>query len=167
MNIPIRHKTLTFSSGRLIDQVYPREILPTWTLGIMKVWTSSLRRLGKRISHPLFTSEDANVVTNPKISNQRFKKPIIPELNCPRNLSSTVARLPTDHFNGMEITPDNSRSYPIYRNCPQIQLTPDYIFDCKVIFTSLFKLYASPQDILYNPQVPDLALPVIGAFGPI
>ncbi|GFQ85476.1 hypothetical protein TNCT_596261 [Trichonephila clavata] len=58
-----------------------------------------------------------------KISNQRFIKPTIPELNCPRNLWSTVARLRTGHFKGMKIPPDNSRSCPICRNCPQTQLT--------------------------------------------
>ncbi|GFT17886.1 uncharacterized protein TNCV_4910591 [Trichonephila clavipes] len=67
----------------------------------------------------------------------------------------------------MKISPDNSRSYPICRNCPQTKLTTDYIFDCKAILTSLFKLDVSPQDILYSPEAPDLASLVIGAFGPI
>ncbi|GFT14437.1 hypothetical protein TNCV_4004131 [Trichonephila clavipes] len=50
-------------------------------------------------------------------------------------------------------------------NCAQ--LTPDYIFDCKAILASLVKLDASPQDIFYSPQAPDLASLLIGTFGPI
>ncbi|GFR10375.1 hypothetical protein TNCT_434791 [Trichonephila clavata] len=53
------------------------------------------------------------------------------------------------------------------RNCPQTQLTTDHTFDCKAILASLFKLDASPQDILYSPQAPVLASLVIGAFDPI
>ncbi|GFX08078.1 core histone macro-H2A.1 [Trichonephila clavipes] len=79
-----------------------------------------------------------------------------------KNLSSTVARLRMGYFKGMKISSDNSRSYLICRKCPQTQLTPDYIFNCKAILASLFKLDASSQDILYNPQAPDLALLIIG-----
>ncbi|GFQ80527.1 hypothetical protein TNCT_4031 [Trichonephila clavata] len=64
----------------------------------------------------------------------------------------------------MKISPDNSRSYPICRNCEQTQLTPDHILGCKAILESRFKLDASPQDILYSPQIPDLASLVIGAL---
>ncbi|GFT88534.1 hypothetical protein TNCV_263151 [Trichonephila clavipes] len=38
-------------------------------------------------------TEDPNTITKRKISNQRFVKPTIPELNCPSNLSSAVAKL--------------------------------------------------------------------------
>ncbi|GFW38848.1 hypothetical protein TNCV_3882151 [Trichonephila clavipes] len=44
------------------------------------------------------TSEDANAVAKRKIFNHRFIKPTIPELNCPRNVSSIVARLRTGYF---------------------------------------------------------------------
>ncbi|GFR08160.1 hypothetical protein TNCT_467851 [Trichonephila clavata] len=66
----------------------------------------------------------------------------------------------------MNISLDNSQSYPICENCPQTQLTSDHIFDWKTILASLFKLSASPQDTLYSPQAPDLTSLVIGAFGP-
>ncbi|GFR06476.1 hypothetical protein TNCT_188211 [Trichonephila clavata] len=49
-----------------------------------------------------------------------------------------------------------------YRNCPQTQLTPDHIFACKALLASLFKLDASPQDILYSLQAPDLARLLLG-----
>ncbi|GFT85041.1 hypothetical protein TNCV_790821 [Trichonephila clavipes] len=67
----------------------------------------------------------------------------------------------------MKISPDNSRSHHNCRNCPQTQLTPDYIFDCKAILASPFKFDASLQEILYSPKAPDLVSLVIGAFGPI
>ncbi|GFX76964.1 hypothetical protein TNCV_2258271 [Trichonephila clavipes] len=102
-----------------------------------------------------------------QIYNQRFKKPTIPELNCPRNLSSTVERLLKGHFKRMEISPDNSRSSPISRNCPQSQLTPDHVFDCKAILASVFEFHASPRDTFYCTQAPDMDSLVIGAFGPI
>ncbi|GFW29020.1 hypothetical protein TNCV_2355781 [Trichonephila clavipes] len=70
------------------------------------------------------------------------------------------------HFKGIKITPDNSRSYPTYRNSPKTQLTTDHIFGCKaIIFASTFK-DASSQDIFYSPQAPDLGSLVIGALGP-
>ncbi|GFQ87616.1 hypothetical protein TNCT_457071 [Trichonephila clavata] len=90
--------------------------------------------------------------------NQRFMEQTIPELNCPRNLSSTVARLRKGNFKGMEISPDNSGCYPISRNYPQTQLTPNHIFDCKAVLASLFKLDASPQDTLKLQTLPRLLL---------
>ncbi|GFT70419.1 hypothetical protein TNCV_2658511 [Trichonephila clavipes] len=54
--------------------------------------------------------EDANAVVNHKISNQSFVNATIPELNCSRNLSSTVAILRTGYYEGMKITPDNFQS---------------------------------------------------------
>ncbi|GFQ91617.1 hypothetical protein TNCT_488481 [Trichonephila clavata] len=144
-----------------------------WFLLIDKTWvysgfqcslTAQIRIFRILKSNP---SEDAHSVTKRKISNQRFIKPTIPDLNCPRNLLSTVARLRTDHFKGIKISPDNFRSYPISRNCPPTQLTPDHIFDCKAILASRFKPDASLQEILYSPQAPDLLSLVIGALGSI
>ncbi|GFR10389.1 hypothetical protein TNCT_288351 [Trichonephila clavata] len=62
-------------------------------------------------------------------------------------------KIPKGHFKGMEISLDNSRSYPICRNCPQSQLKPDHIFYCKAILAYLFKLDASPQDMLSRPDL--------------
>ncbi|GFU71908.1 hypothetical protein TNCV_1628491 [Trichonephila clavipes] len=95
----------------------------------------------------IVTLDDANTAKR-KTSNQSIIKPTIPGLNCLRNVSSTDARLRTRHFKGMKISIDNSRSYPICRNCPQTHLTPGYIFDCKVILASLFKLDASLYTVL-------------------
>ncbi|GFW98838.1 hypothetical protein TNCV_2837991 [Trichonephila clavipes] len=67
------------------------------------------------------TSKDVNSVTKSINSNRGFIKPTIPELNCPRNLSPTVARLRKGHFKVMKISSDNSRSYPICKNCPETQ----------------------------------------------
>ncbi|GFX20117.1 hypothetical protein TNCV_1436771 [Trichonephila clavipes] len=97
-------------------------------------------------SNPLKT-RPLGIIGSPRVSNQRFINSTIPELNCPRNLSSTVARLRTGHFKGLKISPDNSRSETICRNWSKSQLTPDYIFDCKALFASLSKLDASPRRI--------------------
>ncbi|GFU41968.1 hypothetical protein TNCV_4676741 [Trichonephila clavipes] len=75
-----------------------------------------------------------------KFLTSSFLKSTIPELDCPGNLSSIVARLHTGYFKGVEISPDNFRSYPICRNCSQTQLTPDYIFDCKAILAPFLNL---------------------------
>ncbi|GFU39923.1 hypothetical protein TNCV_2531701 [Trichonephila clavipes] len=53
---------------------------------------------------------------------------------------------------------DNSRSYPIFRNCRQNQLTPDPVFDCKAIFASLFKRCITIRHSLqYSSTRADLA----------
>ncbi|GFT53249.1 hypothetical protein TNCV_4233441 [Trichonephila clavipes] len=107
----------------------------------------------------------AYAVAKRKISNQRFVKPITPDLNCPRNLPSTTTRVISEVC--VKISPDNSRFYSICRNYPQTQLTSNHIFDCKAILASCFKLDVSPQDIICSPEAPDLASLIIGAFGAI
>ncbi|GFU14239.1 hypothetical protein TNCV_3579141 [Trichonephila clavipes] len=109
------------------------------------------------------TSEKANFVIK---TNQRFIKLTIPELNCPRNLSSTVSGFRMGYFKGMKISPDHSRSFPICKNCPQIQLTPDYIFDCKAILASFFKLKCiTTGHLVLKLQIwPPF---IIGSFGPL
>ncbi|GFR06782.1 hypothetical protein TNCT_298741 [Trichonephila clavata] len=64
------------------------------------------------LSNVTSDSEDANAVTKLKISYQRFIKPTFLDLSCLRNLLSTVSRLRTGPFKGMNISPDNSRIIP-------------------------------------------------------
>ncbi|GFS79302.1 hypothetical protein TNCV_4409551 [Trichonephila clavipes] len=78
--------------------------------------------------------------------NLRFIKRTIPELNYPKNLSSTVGRLRMGYFKGMKISPDNSRSHPICINCPQTQLIQDYIFG---------SVYTSSTFIVIMNALPD------------
>lgn len=87
----------------------------------------------------------------PDVKNfvQSFPKPLIPEVNCSKNLSFVIARFRTGHLKGMKISPENaSRSYPICRNCPQTQLTPEHLFNYQAILASLLTRDAPPQDIL-------------------
>ncbi|GFW37450.1 hypothetical protein TNCV_860571 [Trichonephila clavipes] len=68
--------------------------------------------------------EDANTVAKRKICNQCFKKLTIPELNCPRNVSSIVTGLRTQGYlkkvwKYLHIIPDLTPSAEIVRK-------PDY-----------------------------------------
>ncbi|GFW23843.1 hypothetical protein TNCV_945281 [Trichonephila clavipes] len=131
---------LTQSIIIILRQIYKPSILQ-WNpahvgIGGANVLIKKARDLGQ---HSTVSSEVANTVAKRKISNQHFIKPTISELNCPRNLSSIVASLRTGCFKGMKISPDNSPSYPIFRNCAQNQLPPDNIFHCKAILASFFK----------------------------
>ena len=114
------------------------------------------------------TSKAANAVAKGRIFDQTFKKLSMPDLNCSRNLSSVIERIPTGHFRGMKIFPDdNSRSYAFYRNCPDTKLAPDYIFDNQVIIASLFLLSEPPQDILYSLRAPNVAALIFNSLGSI
>ncbi|XP_055928755.1 uncharacterized protein LOC129959884 [Argiope bruennichi] len=53
------------------------------------------------------TCTDANTAARRRIYNQHLSKATIPDLNCPRNLSSTIARRRTGHFKGMKISRTN------------------------------------------------------------
>ncbi|GFU22697.1 hypothetical protein TNCV_762741 [Trichonephila clavipes] len=69
------------------------------------------------ISIPL---DDANAVAKHRILNPTFKKPLVTEFDCPRIITSTIARLRIEHHKGMKITPDKTRSYVFNANTAQI-----------------------------------------------
>ncbi|GFX14118.1 hypothetical protein TNCV_1766141 [Trichonephila clavipes] len=50
--------------------------------------------------------------------NHTFKKPLVTEFDCPRIITSTIARLRTEHLKGMKIHPDKTRSYVQCKHCP-------------------------------------------------
>ncbi|GFV32651.1 hypothetical protein TNCV_441431 [Trichonephila clavipes] len=54
--------------------------------------------------------------------NHTFKKPLVTEFDCPRIITSTIARLRTEHLKGMKIHPDKTRSYVQCKHCPDLQL---------------------------------------------
>ncbi|GFV03525.1 hypothetical protein TNCV_5060661 [Trichonephila clavipes] len=145
-------------SQQLRFKVHMLELNPFIRIALLRYRTWYLDQLST------VASQDVNAVSKRKISNQRFIKLTIPELNCPRNLSYTVPILHASHFKGIKISPDNSPSYSTCRNCPQTQLTPNRILDYKAILASPFNLDQSAQDTLYSPQGPDLASLVIGEF---
>lgn len=113
------------------------------------------------------TFVDANAAAKRRIFDSKFSKPSIPDLNCPRHLSSIVARLRTGHLKGMKIAPDNTRSYVPCGNCSDAELTPEHIFDCQAVIRSLFQLGDPPQDLLYSMRAPELAALIAKAFGTI
>lgn len=65
-----------------------------------------------------------------EFSNQPFKKPLISDLNCFRKITSIIVRLRTNRFKGMKPYPDG-RSLINCNNSPDIQLSPECIFDCR------------------------------------
>ncbi|GFW33687.1 reverse transcriptase domain-containing protein [Trichonephila clavipes] len=56
--------------------------------------------------------------------------PDVTEFDCPRIITSTIARLRTEHLKGMKIHPDKTRSYVQCKHCPDLQLTPNHILEC-------------------------------------
>ncbi|GFW58014.1 RNase H domain-containing protein [Trichonephila clavipes] len=92
----------------------------------------------------------------------------LPELNCSREITTTIAKLRTKYFKGMEILSDGSRSYVEYRHCPYTQLDPKHLFSCLSIVGVLFKMDNDcSMVILYSDHAMDVATAVIPAFGNI
>ncbi|GFU11942.1 hypothetical protein TNCV_1484081 [Trichonephila clavipes] len=83
------------------------------------------------ISAPPITLDDANAVAKHRIMNHTFKKPLVTEFDCPRIITSTIARLRTEHLKGMKIHPDKTRSYVQCKHCPDLQLTPNHILNAQ------------------------------------
>ncbi|GFW42395.1 probable RNA-directed DNA polymerase from transposon BS [Trichonephila clavipes] len=85
----------------------------------------SLAKEARDIEHKCttITLDDANAVAKHRIMNHTFKKPLITEFDCPRIITSTIARLRTEHLKGMKIHPDKTRSYVQCKHCPDLQLT--------------------------------------------
>ncbi|GFW19229.1 hypothetical protein TNCV_255561 [Trichonephila clavipes] len=90
--------------------------------------------------------------------------PDVTEFDCPRIITSTIARLRTEHLKGMKIHPDKTRSYV---QCNQ--LTPNHILECPTVATNLLKmgmvlLRDSLRELLYSPDAPRIAEAVIKTF---
>ncbi|GFW20500.1 RNase H domain-containing protein [Trichonephila clavipes] len=66
---------------------------------------------------PTITLADANAVANYRLLPHRYKKPLIVDFDCSRNLTSIIARLRTGHFKGMKISSDKTRTYIPCKNC--------------------------------------------------
>ncbi|GFW93054.1 RNase H domain-containing protein [Trichonephila clavipes] len=115
------------------------------------------------------TLDDANAVAKHRIMNHTFKKPLVTEFDCPRIVTSTIARLRTEHLKGMKIHPDKTRSYVQCKHCPDLQLTPNHILECPTVATKLLKmgmvtLRDSLRELLYSPDAPRIAEAVIKTF---
>ncbi|GFV46468.1 RNase H domain-containing protein [Trichonephila clavipes] len=93
----------------------------------------------------------------------------VTEFNCPRIITSTIARLRTEHLKGMKIHPDKKRSYVQCKHCPDLQPTPNHILECPTVATKLLKIGMVPlrdslRELLYSPDAPRIAEAVIKTF---
>ncbi|GFS96420.1 RNase H domain-containing protein [Trichonephila clavipes] len=131
----------------------------------------SLAKEARDIEHKCttITLDDANAVAKHRIMNHTFKKPLVTEFDCPRIITSTIARLRTGHLKGMKIHPDKTRSYVQCKHCPDLQLTPNHILECPTVATKLLKMGMVPLrdslwELLYSPDAPRIAEAVIKTF---
>ncbi|GFY28203.1 retrovirus-related Pol polyprotein from transposon opus [Trichonephila clavipes] len=134
-------------------------------------WRSCLAKETRDIEHKCttITLDDANAVPKHRIMNHTFKKPLVMEFDCPRIITSTIARLRTEHLKGMKIHPDKTRSYVQCKHCPDLQLTPNHILECPTVATKLLKMGMVPmrdslRELLYSPDAPRIAEAVIKTF---
>ncbi|GFU61362.1 hypothetical protein TNCV_530631 [Trichonephila clavipes] len=131
----------------------------------------SLAKEARDIEHKCttITLDDANAVAKHRIMNHTFKKPLVTEFDCPRIITSTIARLRTEHLQGMKIHPDKTRPYVQCKHCPDLQLTPNHILQCPTVATKLLKMGMVPvrdslRELLYSPDAPRIAEAVIKTF---
>ncbi|GFT11574.1 RNase H domain-containing protein [Trichonephila clavipes] len=93
----------------------------------------------------------------------------VTECDCPRIITSTIARWRTEHLKGMKIHPDKTRSYVQCKHCPDLQLTPNHNLECPTVATKLLKMGMVPlrdslRELLYSPDAPRIAEAVIKTF---
>ncbi|GFU14095.1 RNase H domain-containing protein [Trichonephila clavipes] len=131
----------------------------------------SLAKEARDIEHKCttITLDDANAVAKHRIMNHTFKKPLVTEFDCPRIITSTIAKLRTEHLKGMKIHRDKTRSYVQCKHCPDLQLTPNHILECPTVATKLLKMGMVPlrdslRELLYGPDAPRIAEAVIKTF---
>ncbi|GFW00797.1 hypothetical protein TNCV_1760351 [Trichonephila clavipes] len=111
---------------------------------------------------PTITLADANAFANYKLLPHRYKKPLIVDFDCSRNLTSIIARLRTGHFKGMKISSDKTRTYIPCKNCTESQLTQDRILECLALTLYIIRLRMVPlaselREVLYSADAPRLA----------
>ncbi|GFU27646.1 putative DD41D transposase [Trichonephila clavipes] len=95
--------------------------------------------------------------------------PPFTEFDCHRIITSTIARLRTEHLKGIKTHPDKTRSYVQCKHCPDLQLTPNHILECPTVATKLLKMGMVPlrdsfRELLYIPDAPRIAEAVIKTF---
>ncbi|GFV64301.1 RNase H domain-containing protein [Trichonephila clavipes] len=132
------------------------------TFRVMNVQIYSLAKEARDIEHKCttITLDGANAVAKHIIMNHSFKKPLVTEFDCTRTITSTIARLRTEHLKGMKIHPDKTRSYVQCKHCPDLQLTPNHILECPTIATKLLKMGMVPlrdslRELLYTLMLPE------------
>ncbi|GFW43239.1 RNase H domain-containing protein [Trichonephila clavipes] len=111
---------------------------------------------------PTITLADANTVANYRLLPHRYKKTLIVDFDCSRNLTSIIARPRTGHFKGIKILSDKTRTYIPCKNCTEAQLTPDHILECPALTPHIIRLGMVPlaselREVFYSDDAPRLA----------
>ncbi|GFU68421.1 RNase H domain-containing protein [Trichonephila clavipes] len=123
----------------------------------------SLAKEARDINHKCttITLDDANAVAKYRIMNHTFKKKnLVTEFDYPRIITSTTARLRTEHLKGMKIHPDKTRSYVQCKHCLDLQLMPIHILEHPTVAKKLLKMGMVPlrdslREILYSLMLPE------------
>ncbi|GFW56596.1 hypothetical protein TNCV_1863061 [Trichonephila clavipes] len=137
----------------------------------MNVQIYSLANEARDIDHKCttITLDDANAVAKHRIMNHTFKKPLVMKFDCPQIITSTYARLRTEHLKGKKIHPDKTSSYVQCKHCPDLQLLPNHILEGPTVATKLLKMGMVPlrdslREILSSPDAPRIVEAVIKTF---
>ncbi|GFY33349.1 hypothetical protein TNCV_1898011 [Trichonephila clavipes] len=114
------------------------------------------------------TLTDADALARRKLPYHPIKY-FISELECNRLFSTTISGLRTRYFTRMKISPDGQRSYGTYPHCPDIQVSPNHVFNCPYILAKLHNIDLNPTNhqLLYSPKVFDIVRDVLEAFSAI
>ncbi|GFX98248.1 hypothetical protein TNCV_4908911 [Trichonephila clavipes] len=115
------------------------------------------------------TLSNADSTARHKLTSYPVKRYFIPDLNCNQVISTTIAKLRTRHFKGMKTSPDDPRSYNTCLHRPDIQLSPNHIFNCPFILVKLHNIDQNTMNyqLLYSPKSVDIARAILDAFGVI
>ncbi|GFW91968.1 reverse transcriptase domain-containing protein [Trichonephila clavipes] len=168
----LEHSSLEFLQESLIPKNLQRTPVSNWNCcSHVPKKKTLLAKEARDIEHKCttITLDDANAAAKHRIINHTFKKPLVTEFDCPRFITSTIARLRTEHLKGMKIHPDKTRSYVQCKHCLDLQLTPNHILECSTVATNLLKMRMVPlrdslRELLYSPDAPRIAEAVIKTF---
>ncbi|GFU16270.1 hypothetical protein TNCV_4422251 [Trichonephila clavipes] len=167
--IMVKRETAPIDNGRSLSKKNPVASAGVERMGCDNFLFVIYSRRYTRNSPQLFNSltlTDADAIVRGKQTSHPVKKHFIPDLNCNRVISTTVARLRTRDFKGMKISPDGQRIYNTCPNCPDIQLSPNHIFNCPSILAKFHNIDLNPThyQLLYSLKVVDIARAVLDAF---
>lgn len=81
----------------------------------------------------------------------------IPQLDVSRKTATTITRLQMKHYKNMKISPDGTKTYQGCSNCPDIELTPDHVFDCPAVTAVMHSLNYPGHEDLYSDLAANIA----------
>ncbi|GFV66568.1 reverse transcriptase domain-containing protein [Trichonephila clavipes] len=93
-----------FQKKKTLTAAQQKKILYQWIPAHVNIegneGADSLAKEARDIEHKCttITLDDANAVAKHRIMNHTFKKPLVTEFDCPRIITSTIARLRTEHL---------------------------------------------------------------------